>query len=114
MIRTTCADLEGVEVARVELDHHFGGSLHVGAPELGATALEIQFMEVAASHRRQGIGAPVVERLEDEYPDRRLLALSEGADEFWASLGWERFDYSDGLRLYRPLFVQPLDRESFG
>ena len=99
--------LDGVEVARVELDEGFRGSKHVGAPTLGHLALEIQFIEVAESHRRQGIGAEVVARLAAAYSGRRLLALSEGADDFWASLDWVRYDYSDGPMNYRPLFIQP-------
>lgn len=103
--------LDDTEVARVELDEGFEGSVHVGAPKLGQQALEIQFLEVAQSHRRLGIGAEVVRRLADLYPSRRLLALSEGADEFWASLGWDRYDYSNGPHQYRPLFVQPARSE---
>jgi GNAT superfamily N-acetyltransferase len=99
--------LDGVEVARVELDHDFRDSMHVGAPELGASALEIQFIEVVASHRRQGIGAEVVRRIASDNPNRRLLALSEEADEFWASLGWERYDYGSAPHQYRPLFISP-------
>lgn len=99
--------LDGTEVARVELDEDFSGSRHVGAPTLGHQALEIQSIEVAESHRRQGIGAEVVARLAAAYSGRRLLALSEGADDFWASLGWDRYDYSDGPLKYRPLFIQP-------
>ena len=101
------ARAQGIEVARVELDYDFRGSLHVGAPDLGASALEIQFIEVAAPHRRHGFGAEVVERLAATYPDRHLLAMSEGADEFWSSLGWNRYDYWEGPIQYRPLFIQP-------
>jgi len=101
------AILAGVEVARVELDHYFRGSKHVGAPRLGATALEIQFIEVAKSYRRQGVGAEVARRLVESYPNRRFLALSEDADEFWATLGWNRYDYHDGPHQYRPLFIAP-------
>lgn len=101
------AKLGGVEVARVELDHDFRGSKHVGAPRLGASALEIQFLEVAKSHRRQGIGEAVLRELVQSYPDRRLLALSEDADEFWGALGWIRFDHRDGPLQYRPLFIAP-------
>jgi hypothetical protein len=107
------ADQEGVEVARLELDHDFQGSQHVGAPKLGASALEIQFMEVAATRQRQGIGATVVRLLQAEYPDRRLLALSQDADGFWASMGWERFDHRDGPRRYRPLFIAPLGHGTY-
>lgn len=102
------AMLDGIEVARVELDYDFGGSMHLGAPKLGSAALEIQFFEVAKSYRRQGVGVEVVQRLIARYPDRRLLALSEDADEFWASLGWSRYDYNDGTHQYRPLFVAPV------
>lgn len=101
------AMLGGVEVARVELDHDFRGSMHVGAPTLGTTALEIQFIEVAESYRRRGVGAEVVRRLVKSYPNRRILALSEGADEFWAALGWSRYDHHDGPLKYRPLFIAP-------
>jgi ribosomal protein S18 acetylase RimI-like enzyme len=99
--------LDGIEVARVELDHDFRGSKHVGAPRLGSGTLEIQFIEVAVSHRRRGVGAVVVRSLVAAHADRRFLALSEEADEFWASLGWDRYDYWDGPHQYRPLFVQP-------
>lgn len=99
--------LDGVEVARVELDHDFRGSKHVGAPRLGASALEIQFLEVAKSHRLRGVGAEVVLQLVERYPHRRFIALSEDADEFWAALGWDRYDYHDGPHQYRPLFVAP-------
>lgn len=101
------AILGGVQVARVELDHNFRGSSHFGAPRLGATALEIQFIEVAKSHQRQGVGAGVVRGLLERYPDRRLLALSEDADGFWAGLRWNRYDHHDGPHLYRPLFIAP-------
>ncbi|OFJ51171.1 hypothetical protein BEL07_24200 [Mycolicibacterium grossiae] len=37
-------------------------------------------------------------------PDRTLIAYSEGADRFWASLGWESFEHPAGG--YRTLFVQ--------
>ena len=96
----------GEEIARVELDDHFPGSLPLGAPKLGAQALEIQFIEVVPRHRRQGVGKEVIAALSAANPDRRLVALSEGADNFWASLGWDRYDYSDGSHHYRPLFVQ--------
>jgi ribosomal protein S18 acetylase RimI-like enzyme len=99
--------LDGVEVARVQLDHNFPGSKHIDAPTLGVSALEIQFLEVAKSYRRRGLGAEVVQRLVADYPNRRFLALSEDADEFWAALGWNRYDYYDGSHQYQPLFVAP-------
>ena len=91
----------------MELDHNFAGSKHVGSPDMGTRALEIQFIEVARSHRRTGIGAEVVRRLVEAHPERRFLALSEDADQFWATLGWDRYDHPDGPDWYRPLFVHP-------
>lgn len=99
--------LNGIEVAPVGLDHGFRGSVHVGAPTLGTSALEIQFIEVAESYRCRGIGAEVVRLLIERHPDRRFLAMSEDADKFWAAIGWDRYDHGDGPQRYRPLFVQP-------
>jgi hypothetical protein len=33
--------------------------------------------------------------------------MSEEADDFWASLGWDRYDHREGPTRYRPLFVAP-------
>lgn len=99
--------LDGTEVARVELDHGFEGSDHLGVPTLGTSALEIQLIEVAQRYRRQGVGAAVINRLASRHPERRLLAMSEDADEFWASLGWARYDHPEGPQFYRPLFLAP-------
>jgi len=52
-------------------------------------------------------GVEVARRLVESYPNRRFLALSEDADEFWATLGWNRYDYHDGPHQYRPLFIAP-------
>jgi GNAT superfamily N-acetyltransferase len=95
------------EIGRVELDHNWSGSLHMNAPRLGAEALEIQLIEIAQDHRREGLGAAVVRRLAEEFPERRLLALSEEADSFWSSLGWDRYDYGTPPHHYRPLFIEP-------
>ncbi|ARK06964.1 hypothetical protein B8281_15905 [Cellulosimicrobium sp. TH-20] len=96
---------DGVEVARVELDESVSFDFYIGAPTLGRMALEVQFIEVAADHRRRRIGLSVVNALAERHPDRRLVAFSEGADRFWASLGWTRYEHSDGCS--RPLFIQP-------
>lgn len=100
--------LDDVNVARVELDHEFRGSAHIGAPKLGDRALEIQFIEVAESYRGQGIGTETIRLLVAHHPGRRFVALSEDADDFWASLGWDRYDHREGPTRYRPLFVAPL------
>ncbi|MFD0575248.1 N-acetyltransferase [Dactylosporangium darangshiense] len=97
------------EVARVELDDEVGIDHYAEVPPLGATALEIQFIEVHNDHRGRGIGRAVIGLLRSRYPDRRLVAFSEGADGFWSSLGWRRHLHAnpdDALR-FRPLFIQP-------
>lgn len=101
----------GTEVARVELDNEVDFEHYANAPALGATALEIQFIEVHIDHRGRGIGHEVIHLLHGRYPDRRLVAFSEGADSFWSSLGWSRHLHADPelARHYRPLFIQPSD-----
>lgn len=99
-------DPSGVEVARVELDDEVSFAHYEGTPDLGREALEIQFFEVSARHRRRGVGTSVIEHLTMAHSSRRLVAFSEDADPFWASLGWERHDHQD--RGYRPLFIAPI------
>jgi len=98
----------GFEVARVELDDPGGvNPQYLGVPKLGPERLEIQFFEVATAARGRGVGTGAVRALEDRHPDRRLFAYSEESNEFWQSLGWERFDHPDGEQFHRPLFIQP-------
>jgi GNAT superfamily N-acetyltransferase len=99
--------LADVEVARVELDETVHIDRYLGAPSLDEVALEIQFIEVSADHLRQGIASEVVRRLATAHPSRRLVAFSQRADKFWASLGWDRYDHQRGSKFYRPLFIQP-------
>jgi hypothetical protein len=105
-------DDEGDEVARIELDDEgFETTNFAGAPELGEERLEIQFFEVSSHRRGRGIGTSVVGLLAKMYPGRRLCALSVGADCFWASLEWNRYEHVGQTARgpqYSPLFVQPL------
>jgi hypothetical protein len=57
--------------------------------------LEIQFFEVAVEARGRRVGTRVIQQFARRHPDRRLLAFSERADRFWASLGWPGFKPSD-------------------
>jgi GNAT superfamily N-acetyltransferase len=96
---------DGVEVARVELDDPGGiNPTYANVPAIGPERLEIQFIEVATRVRSRGIGSQVVLALAERHRDRRLFAYSEGADGFWTSVGWERFDHPDGR--HRALFIQ--------
>lgn len=99
--------LNGVEVARVELDDRADFAHEFGAPRLGAIALEIQFIEVAPAHRGKGVGTQVIALLSAANPSCRLVAFSEEADGFWASLGWERYEHPEQAPWRRPLYVQP-------
>lgn len=96
---------DGVEVARIELDEKVYTALYEGAPDLGAIALEIQVIEVSGKYRRRGVGKAVVHGLAELYPDRRLVAYSEEADDFWSSLGWQAY--------YRPAERGPKPRTLF-
>ena len=99
---------DDAEVARVKLDQTVGIAHYEGTPDLGDVALEIQFIEVSEKHRLQGIGAAVLHRLAELHPDRRLVAYSEGADDFWSRVGWQAY-YHPEKRGPRPrtLFIQP-------
>lgn len=100
------ASVDGVEVARVELDELVDFSHLTTAPQFSG-ALEIEYIEVASTHRRRGIGRAVVNGVMARYPDRRFVAFSEGADPFWASLGWDRYEHPEGVDYWRPLYIQP-------
>lgn len=99
---------DGHEVARLEFDDPGGiNPKYVGVPKLGGERLEIQYIEVATAAARRGIGTRVVQSLSELHQGRRLFAHSEGADAFWASLGWQRFDHRDGQpQFHRALFIQ--------
>lgn len=96
----------GIEVARVELGERVNIEHYLDVPPLGDTALEIQLIEVHKEHRRQGIATDVVRLLACAHPDRRLVAFSEEADQFWDSLGWHRHEHPEGSLRMRPLYIQ--------
>lgn len=56
-------------------------------PVFGKT-IQIELFEVARSARRSGFGTAVIEQLSSRYEGTWLMAFSEGADDFWGSLGW--------------------------
>ena len=97
----------GKEVARLEIDEKRTVNPDFeGAPEVAEGFLEIAFFEVAASERLAGIGTAVIRTVEHEFSDRHLAAYSEGADGFWASLGWTRYVHATDSHLYRPLYIR--------
>lgn len=105
----------GVQVARVQLDERGGiNPEYAGAPAIDSSELlEIQNIEVAASARRRKVATRVVRALAERHPERRLMAYSKDADsdEFWNSLCWEAFHYSQRGLTGRTLFIEPLTLE---
>lgn len=97
-----------VEVARLELDKEVGYDHYAEVPDLGNEVLEIDFLVVAGPFRGKGVGRQSVNLVARRFAGRRLVAFSEEADGFWASLGWTRYDHPEGYLMYRPLFVAPL------
>jgi hypothetical protein len=104
---TICAD--GLELARLHLNRRTGFVSDWNAvPDLGASPLRIQLIEVAADSRGHGLGTAIVGKVQVQYPHSRLIALSrKDATGFWDSLhGWARHDHvTDGRR--QPLYVGP-------
>lgn len=104
------------EVCRVRLGHSVSIDHYANVPVLGTTGLEVGLIEVRAGLRCRGIGGAVVDLLAGRYPDRRMAAFSEGADGFWAGLGWSRHLPSEpeDIPFYRPLFIQPGWQHAYG
>jgi hypothetical protein len=98
---------DGDEVGRVRLEKPLSLAHYGVDPNLDSNALKIQLIEVSSTCRRLSIGTAIVRELETRNPDRTLVALSMEADDFWASLGWQRYDVPNeqGPRS-SPLFVQ--------
>jgi GNAT superfamily N-acetyltransferase len=96
----------GDEVGRVKFQDRKMSLRGYGVdPQLAANALDIGLLEVSGACRREGIGRQIVRGLEAQYPDRTLVAFSEQADHFWASLGWDRYAHLTRAG-NRTLFVQ--------
>jgi GNAT superfamily N-acetyltransferase len=98
---------DGDEVGRVKFHDRKMSLRSYGVDRLIATkALDVAFFEVSNACRRKGIGTEMVRGLEARHPDRILVAFSEGADDFWGSLDWRRYDHLTDPRFHRTLFVQ--------
>ena len=98
------------EVARIKLGDSIEIDHYAGVPNVGPEGLEIEFFEVATEARAKGVGTQVIQLFARRHPDRRLLAYSERADGFWASLGWSSFmpaDYDPDHEDPSTLFIAP-------
>ncbi|MFC5177335.1 GNAT family N-acetyltransferase [Nocardioides taihuensis] len=103
--RLLSVEVNGVELARIEIDRvpHLASSQ--GASHLGLVR-EIHYLEVSRAHVGQGLGTEIVGWLEAEFSDARLIASTDSAVGFWASLGgWELVDHADGIRGDWALYV---------
>ena len=95
---------ENEEVARAEVLYQTLQASYVGIQNQCRAKL-IQFLEVRADHRRQGIGAQAISLLSGLHPDPYLVAFSSEADDFWSRIGWTWHPREDGetkhfMRLY--------------
>ncbi len=93
------------EVARAHLDITTRVSEDFGLPNRDERFVEFVFLEVARDQRCVGLGTEVVGLIAALYPRRAFAAFSEGADGFWSSLGWARFEHLEHARRYRPIYV---------
>jgi hypothetical protein len=98
----------GAEVARAELAlGKVPPNTYPGWTGPGPFAA-IEFFEVAEDSRANGIGRRAVTAIAALFPRYRLRAMSEGADGFWASLGWDVLQHQSDAR-YRRLYVSPAE-----
>ena len=95
---------DGMEVGRAEVagwqlsDSYFGIDSEV-------LTKEIWFFEIRRDLRRQHYGAEFARHLICHYTGFPLAAFSEGADKFWAGIGWHYYPRKDGDPHYRKLYV---------
>lgn len=97
------------EVARARISLNKQPGSDYGVPWLASGYAELERLEVASRYRqpRTGIGTRAIQAVIDRHRDVGLLAYSEGADGFWDTLGWHRFEHPDGMPSGRPLYVRP-------
>lgn len=97
--------LAGEEVVRMIVVDHPELDPGYGVPE-ASDGLEIDFIEVAQGHLRQGLGTQAIGLLLRQHPGRAVFARPpEGEDAFWHSLGWEHVRHAENGD-YPPLFLK--------
>lgn len=93
------------EVMRVEIEVQDILNPEYEQPQHPGPYAVIHFFEVSEDHRRKGYGTDAVQQIVDCYRGMPLVAFSQDADEFWASLGWERYEHAAEPENHRPMFV---------
>lgn len=98
------------EVARVLVDDDVGiNPDYNNVPDVGASGLEIVFLEVHEAQRGSGVGRALAETLRWRHTGPRLVAYAKkDADGFWATLGWIRHVHADPANSdWLTLFISP-------
>lgn len=95
------------EVARVEVEVQDILNAEYELPDSPSPYAVIHFFEVSEDPRRKGYGTEAVQLIADRYEAMPLVAFSEGADDFWGSLGWARCVHRTEPDDYRPMYVGP-------
>jgi hypothetical protein len=92
------ARLDGVEVARVELDDEVSYDHYTRVPALGPSVLEVDFFEVSSTMRCRGIGRQVLRGLARRFPDRSSLRLARR--QMTSGPDWDGLDAAGPGRLW--------------
>jgi GNAT superfamily N-acetyltransferase len=95
--------LDGVEVARVELEPQRILDARFRGIDTTEPVVDLWYLEVATHRRREGIGEAVVAEVVKRYPGRLILAFSH-ADAFWSGIGWTARERLDPAPNNSPLF----------
>ncbi|WAE78300.1 GCN5 family acetyltransferase [Corynebacterium pseudotuberculosis] len=96
--------IDGEEVGRAAVTNYSLPAHYVGIGS-EVTTKEIEFFEIRQDLRRRHYGAEFARHLISHYTGYPLIAFSEGADEFWAEIGWHYYPRKDGDPHYCKLFV---------
>lgn len=95
--------LDGVEVARVELEPQRILDTRFVGIDTSEPVVDLWYLEVATHRRREGIGQTVVAEVAKRYPGRLIIAFSH-ADTFWAGIGWAERERVEPAPGNSPLF----------
>jgi GNAT superfamily N-acetyltransferase len=93
------------EVARAEIEVQDALNQEYEQPAHPGPYAVIHFFEVSEDHRRKGYGTDAVQLLADRHAGLPLVAYSQNADDFWASLGWARHEHTTEPDSFRPMYV---------
>ena len=96
--------LDGIETGRASLTDWQLSDSYIGI-DADVPTKEIWFFEIRSTARCRGLGAEFASLLREHYASTPLIAFSEGADEFWESIGWIYYPRKDGDIHYRKLFI---------